>query len=294
VTRIGLVLGAGGIPGRSFHEGVLDALREASPWRPETADHIVGTSAGSIVGAWLRAKSPRRAVDASAAEPAARRFELPTPLGVLAATARRPLSARVGVLATSVVPAGRRPHYMLGPLEHEYGATWPTHPLWLVAVRRRDGRRTVFGRAGEPETDVATAVSASCGVPGFYKPAVIAGEQYVDGGIHSPTNADLLADESLDLVIVSSPMSAAQLSIGRESAMRWMWHRYAGTEARRLRSRGAEVCLIEPTPDVLEHLALGVTDRGNGAQIRALARAATLAQLERAPDVVATLDRRAP
>ena len=38
----------------------------------------------------------------------------------------------------------------------------------------------------------------------------IGGTRYVDGGAHSPTNVDVVAGQSLDLVIVSSPMSSAR------------------------------------------------------------------------------------
>src|SRR5437764_10757788 len=53
VTRVGVVLGAGGVTGDAFHRGVLRALWEAG-YDARTADVIVGTSAGSMVGAFLR------------------------------------------------------------------------------------------------------------------------------------------------------------------------------------------------------------------------------------------------
>ena len=83
---------------------------------------------------------------------------------------------------------------------------WPADPLWICAVRQSDGRRVVFGR-GDRRPRVADAVAASCAIPGFFAPVVIDGEAHLDGGVHSPTNADVLRGEDLDLVIVSSPMS---------------------------------------------------------------------------------------
>jgi NTE family protein len=50
---ITLVLGAGGPLGQAFHAGVLRALAEH--WDARRAQLIVGTSAGSQVGALLRA-----------------------------------------------------------------------------------------------------------------------------------------------------------------------------------------------------------------------------------------------
>ena len=53
--RVGLVLGAGGVAGGAFHAGVLAALHEATGWDPRHAGVLVGTSAGSIAAASLRA-----------------------------------------------------------------------------------------------------------------------------------------------------------------------------------------------------------------------------------------------
>ena len=67
-----------------------------------------------------------------------------------------------------------------------------------------------FGQAGAPTARVGEAVRASCAIPAYFEPAVIDGERYVDGGVHSTTNADLVAGERPDLVLVSAPMSAAR------------------------------------------------------------------------------------
>ena len=53
-TRVGLVLGAGGIVGQAYHAGVLAALEVDLGWDARTADVIVGTSAGSVMGTALR------------------------------------------------------------------------------------------------------------------------------------------------------------------------------------------------------------------------------------------------
>src|SRR5437588_650009 len=53
--KVGLVLGAGGVLGGAWLTGALDALAAETGWNPATADHIVGTSAGSMVGAFLAA-----------------------------------------------------------------------------------------------------------------------------------------------------------------------------------------------------------------------------------------------
>ena len=54
-ARIGLVLGAGGVTGGAFHAGVLSALHAGLGWDPRESTIMVGTSAGSIASATLRA-----------------------------------------------------------------------------------------------------------------------------------------------------------------------------------------------------------------------------------------------
>src|SRR4051812_2038864 len=55
MTSVGLVLGAGGVVGGSYHAGALAALDETAGWDARHAEGIVGTSAGSIAAATLRA-----------------------------------------------------------------------------------------------------------------------------------------------------------------------------------------------------------------------------------------------
>src|SRR3954466_16104389 len=56
--RIGLVLGAGGVMGGAWLTGGLHALATETGWDPAGADHVVGTSAGSMMGALLAGGVP--------------------------------------------------------------------------------------------------------------------------------------------------------------------------------------------------------------------------------------------
>lgn len=70
MSRIGLVLGAGGIAGHAFHAAVLDALGAVTGWDPDDAEIVVGTSAGSAVAALVRAgMSPADIARRAAGEP---------------------------------------------------------------------------------------------------------------------------------------------------------------------------------------------------------------------------------
>src|SRR3972149_9166718 len=54
MSRVGLVLGGGGVTGAAFHFATLFSLRMATGWDPGDADVIVGTSSGAVVAALAR------------------------------------------------------------------------------------------------------------------------------------------------------------------------------------------------------------------------------------------------
>ena len=47
---VGLVLGAGGVMGGAWLTGALQALADETGWDPASADCVVGTSAGAMIG----------------------------------------------------------------------------------------------------------------------------------------------------------------------------------------------------------------------------------------------------
>src|SRR3954453_9006271 len=56
--KVGLVLGAGGVLGGAWLTGGLAAIAEETGWDPGSADHIVGTSAGSGMGSLVASGVP--------------------------------------------------------------------------------------------------------------------------------------------------------------------------------------------------------------------------------------------
>ena len=56
--KVGLVMGAGGVLGGAWLTGALDALAQESDWDPGSAEFVVGTSAGSMIGALTAAGVP--------------------------------------------------------------------------------------------------------------------------------------------------------------------------------------------------------------------------------------------
>jgi len=309
---IGLVLGAGGEVGYAFHAGVLAALAEVTGWDARDAEVIVGTSAGSIAGAVLRAGcSPadlaarvtgdavsedgrRLLARADEANDRVRPIPARSPRGgwptmsapgALLRAALRPWNARPGSVAAAALPAGRVSTEAVAAGLRELFDAWPETPLWINAVELHTGRRVTFGRDVAHHADVATAVAASCAIPTYFEPVTIGGSRFVDGGAHSPTNADLLAGIGLDLVVVSSPMSIAgsKLRIAPDQAAR-RYSQYAlAREAARIRKAGTPVLTFQPTPEDLAVFGLNAMDTTKRAGVTRQARTSAIARLLR-PD----------
>jgi NTE family protein len=275
VTRVGLVLGAGGAVGHAFHAGALAALQDETGWDARDADVLVGTSAGSVVAALLRAgfgtrdlyaeargerpawsarrrlhRSERHASTIPATPPLTEVFNLVASPRLLARAIAAPWTVRPGAAAAAVLPVGSvSTDPLANRLRPLIGARWPDRDLRICAVALDRGQRVVFGPDQPPPPDLVTAVTASCAIPGFFAPVSVNGTRYVDGGVHSPTNADLLADLGLDLVIVSSPMSHTGRwpAIGLDTVARGLARAALWREERQLRGAGTKVIVMQPS-----------------------------------------------
>jgi len=221
------------------------------------ADVIVGISAGSLVAASLRRYAPARPL------PAAPRTgrRAPSQRSLLLDLARRPRQGLNAMLLRPEFTTGRLDvTFIAERLRRVHGTTWPAAELWVVAVRRRDGRRVVFGTPGAPATDVGSAVAASCAIPAYFTPIRIDGVDYIDGGVHSPTNADLLAGCDLDLVVVSSPMSVDVRSVRPrvDLPIRLRFQQFLRGETWTLRRHGLAIVTIEPDTATLQAMGLNM------------------------------------
>lgn len=260
--RRGLVIGAGGVPGLAWSCGTLAALEGSTGWDPRTADRLVGTSQGSVLAAilgsgvgtddltrWyrrelpdthpLRARAARRTVGSPP-----RRFPVPaSPLLLTRALGRDRIGPLVAL--SGLLPAGTGSlEGFIAPVAALVGdEDWVEQPaLSVVAVDYDTGRRVVWGEPTPERPPLLDAVRASCTVPGSFPPARIAGRRYVDGAVHSTTNADLLAESDLDEVVVLAPMAGE----GGGWLQRFA-HRQLVTEVARLRRQGVPVQVLTPS-----------------------------------------------
>jgi NTE family protein len=305
-VRVGLVLGAGGVVGGAWLCGGLHALATETDWDPAEADYVVGTSAGSMMGAlcasgvppWFmvahsRGETFNEVVDAhgqpasEADRSAGAVFRLhggvPIPLPgswrLAVRTLTSPRKYSPAALFSGWAPRGI---ISTDPLKEQIRRVvpenWSPHPnLWIVACDYQTGDRVAFGREDAPPAELADAVAASCAIPGFYRPVEIGERSYVDGGIYSTSNLDLLVEQDLDLVICLNPTSSlhptrAWNPIERFAGrMRRMSGRRLGSEAKKLRARGTEVVLIQPTAEDLAVMGPNLMSASRQNEVIALA-----------------------
>ncbi|ETK36084.1 patatin-like phospholipase family protein [Microbispora corallina] len=205
-----LVLAGGGVAGIAWEAGLLTGLRREGV-DLGTADRIIGTSAGSVAGTLVATGAdleeaiahqvavdtgPPHKVDLDAVmqafavlfDPALEPQEARRRVGHMA------LEARVDHAAERLAAVGERL-----PVKE-----WPDRELMITAVDAQTGEFVVWTRdAGVP---LVLAVASSCAVPMVFPPVEIDGRRYVDGGVRSPTNADLAA--GADTLVILEPLGA--------------------------------------------------------------------------------------
>jgi NTE family protein len=210
-ARRALVLGGGGVTGIAWETGLLAGLAEAGI-DLTTADVVIGTSAGSVVGAQILSGV---AIEDLYAE------QLRDPTGEIAARIglsamalfvlsflwpgdERSGRARLGraAMAARTVPESDRRAVIESRLPNR---SWPDRRLLITAVEAESGEARVFDR--DSGVALSDAVAASCAVPIVWPPITIDGRRYVDGGIRSAANADLA--RGCDRVVVFAPVEFA-------------------------------------------------------------------------------------
>lgn len=212
--RRALVLGGGGVAGIAWEVGVLLGIADSAVGlQPAITDPdlIVGTSAGSAVaaqvasGTGLQALFDRQLADeTSEIEVEFDSADMYAQFGAAAADAtsagdfRRRIAAYA--LAADTVDEPVRRQAVAGRLPNP---EWSDREVLIPAVDSETGDRVVFTR--HSGVDLLDAVTASCAVPGIWPPVTINGRRYVDGGIHSATNADLAMGCDRVLVILPAP-----------------------------------------------------------------------------------------
>lgn len=237
MTRSALVLGGGGVTGIAWEIGLLTGLRDLGV-DLTTAGTVIGTSAGSVVGAQITSAHELDDVYAEQLRPADREigadygWRQMLGLGVLLVLPGdgRRKRRRLGRAArrTHPEPATERLRVIQSRLRDpdDGPLPWPDRDLRITAIDADSGAFTVFDRTSG--VDLATAVAASCAVPLVWPVVEIDGRHYLDGGMRSAANADLA--EGCDPVVAVAPLTRSAsrrhtlpAQLARTGASRTAW-----------------------------------------------------------------------
>jgi len=254
-----VVLGGGGVTGIAWLTGVLLGLEEAGvPLR--STDLVLGTSAGSAVGAQLAGDTPLRDLYERQVDPARQVGELRPHIRYLALlrhvvpallrrSDKRRLRARIGRMAVEMgtgdvqerrrIIADRLPSH-----------DWPSIPLAVSAIDALSGEQRWLDRGSG--VGLVDAVAASCAVPGVWPPVAIEGRPHYDGGIPSPDNADRA--EGFGAVLVVSPLGGS-----RSGAL----SKRLAREVAALQDGGSRVTIVTPDPGSRAAMGRNALDPAN-------------------------------
>jgi NTE family protein len=249
-----LVLGGGGPVGIGWESGLVVGLAGADiPL--VTADQIIGTSAGSVVGAQLALGLDIVETLTLAAAP--------LPVNVDAG-AGAGMEALFGAIATSI--AGRATHeetrVAVGRVALEAatvdedtfvsrfstveGASWPAS-FRCTAVDTATGALKVWDAAAG--VALPRAVASSCAVPGLFPPITLDGRRYMDGGMRTSLNVDLAA--GADVVVAFSCM-ALSVPDSFSNPVTDAINAVQSAEIDRLIAGGSRLEIIAPSAEFLE------------------------------------------
>jgi NTE family protein len=247
-------LGGGGPVGVGWESGLAVGLAEAGV-ALGAADLVVGTSAGSIVGARLalgldlaemvRAVGQPLPVEAGVGGTIA---DLMTSLAGAATRAQAPEQMRteLGKLALDAHTVPEGDFTGAAVFAQLAGRDWPAS-FSCTAIDTQTGALRVWDAAAGVPLD--RAVASSCAVPMVFPPVTIDGARYMDGGMRTPLNADLAAGHAAVIVVSCLAMVLPE---GISDPMFEAMAAQIETELAVLHNVGAAVEIIGPGAEFLE------------------------------------------
>lgn len=270
MTTRALVLGGGGPVGIAWESGLVAGFARAG-LDLGSADFIMGTSAGSFVGAKLALgtdartladpilaeaeRAPSAGGEKRAAAPPADLSRLMQLMGDAHSGVRNPTEVRAEIGAYALAAETISEEAYIASFGKSFANlprfAWPEKDFACTAVDAQDGSFRLWTKAAG--IGVTRAVASSCSVPGIYPPVTIDGRRYIDGGMRSSTNADMAA--GYDVVVVV----AVRLGAAGGAAM----ERIAATldeEVESLKEGGATVVVISPDEASVEAFGPNLMD----------------------------------
>ncbi len=225
MARLGLLLGGGGSVGVAWENGVLAGLVDAIGFEPAKSTVIVGTSAGSSVGADMAlGKDPHDALamDRDSNNP---RSSLPPPdldkgafaeiiALMLGPAAGKPETvARIAELARSADTALSEDQFVAMFRKTVGTDVWPDVDFRPTTTTCGSGKPKFWTAAdGVP---LSRAVASSCAIPGYFPTVSHAGEHYMDGARGPQYHTAIVKDLALEAALFIGP----KIAIPRVSEM---------------------------------------------------------------------------
>jgi NTE family protein len=263
-----LVLGGGGPVGIAWETGLLAGLAEGGVNLAE-ADLIIGTSAGSAVGAQLAmGRQPQQmyaalSADAGNTRPGPTRQNTGEggaapnlmPLMELMQKAAaggnaEEIRREIGAFALNAKTMSEEDFIATFGRMLASADSWPSRQYICTAVDALTGAFQPW--TNESGVPLSRAVASSCSVPGIYPPITINGRRYIDGGMRSATNADLAkGHESVVVVAVTTGAAGPMGDISRK--------RFEA-ELDTLRESGSNVTVISPNAASAEAFGVNLMD----------------------------------
>lgn len=207
-----LILGGGGIVGVAWQVGLLAGLQDAGV-ELTRLDSVLGTSAGSVVGALLSAGQDVKGalgllgglserLDPAVLAGASGSFRRASEVVGTSDDPREALKA-VGQAILSADAALAQDDYvrLFAPL----AMPWPKG-FASTAISASSGEVVVMGEDSGVPLD--RAIAASCVVPFLFPPVTIDGIDYIDGGLHSHLNASLAPAADVVIVVSCLPLGS--------------------------------------------------------------------------------------
>jgi NTE family protein len=263
MTSRALVLGGGGPVGIAWESGLISGFAQSGV-NLAAADFVMGTSAGSFVGARLALGADPAALhepilkEAQAERtregggPAADLGRLVALMAEARAGKRNPAEVRAEIGTLALETRTMDEDAFLASFGRSFASqeAWPARDFACTAVDAHDGGFKLW-RAGMG-APLVRAVASSCSVPGVYPPVTIGERRYIDGGMRSSTNADLAA--GYNIVVVVAVRLGADTEIGR------LTQAQLEAEVDSLQEGGATVVVIGPDDDSLPALGANLMD----------------------------------
>ena len=246
--RIGVALGGGGVVGRAWECGVLAGRSSSAGLDARDAAVLVGTSAGSIVSALIDGgASPQGLVDFERER--LKRTEAWTGWALDAQSIIEVFRLWSGAERMTPEDARKIGEKAMGANcveEESYlelysdrldGRRWGQGDVRIATVNCTTGERVFWTR--DSDVPLRRAVAASCAIPAFFPAVTIGRDRYMDGGVWSGTNADVLLDAGVESALIIAPMTA-------ETFLAYATRRALDRELDSLRAAGIAVEAIAP------------------------------------------------